>query len=445
MTTRYTVPTTFASSKGRLRQREAAKLKRKLLIVVGAGASIDFGMPSVGDVANILSTQAEELYPVREGGSTNLYKYFETKISEDWQAKIQNFQKKPTFEDVLYAVFALAAAFPAGQFTSALGAFVSAKPLPEINLDDFSRESIGPNTLPLFGRFLVDTLLKSFRDRCRASASEKPTELAKLRTFFTALSQEFELSIVTLNYDDLVYRAAPRLEMGFDSEGRFVDDRIFQRANWSCLLHLHGSVHFDMRDDNGGFTGFRGLHEIHWVDDLNAQFSQNAEGRGGFYSVEGPEFPTSSIIAGYGKTTQILRRPFRTYFAEVDRLAQGCDAALFLGYGFSDIHLNFAFEHFRDARRRPAAVIDWADNKAITANGGNQAGGHQTVSKLLNLLRTKKHTMTWLEHTFPNSVAPLKEANEFEISNDPAYPLAIWYGGMLAACDHIDKVLARLR
>jgi hypothetical protein len=52
--------------------------------------------------------------------------------------------------------------------------------------------------------------------------------------------------------------------------------------------------------------------------------------------------------------------------------------------------------------------------------------------------------MTWLGHTFPNRVARLKAAKEFEISNNPDTPLAIWYNGMLAACDNIEKVMVCL-
>ena len=259
------------------------------------------------------------------------------------------------------------------------------------------------------------------------------------------LGKEFDISVVTLNYDDVVYRAAPRLETGFDSGGRFVDDRIAQRHAWPCILHLHGSVHFDMRDDHADFMGFGGLHDIHWQDNLDGQFHQNAEGRSSFVTVEGTDFPTSAIAAGYGKTTQILRRPFRTYFAEVDRLVGGCDAVLFLGYGFSDIHLNLAFERFRDARRRPVVVIDFANDDAMTAGGVEMSDRHQTASRVSGLLRTNQRSMTWLGHVAPDTVAALKAAQEFEISSDPDTPLAIWYNGMLAACDNADKVLARLR
>jgi hypothetical protein len=419
---------------------------RKLLVVVGAGASIDFGMPSVKDVAGILSEAAQERYPLFADAASNLYKYFERTLIADWQVKVpRHLQKPPTFEDILYAIFALAAAFPAGRFTSALGAFVTANPIPDINWLGTKREKVNRDVLRGFGHFLVDALLEAFRNRCRAAHFEKTAELVKLRTLLAALGDKFEVCIVTLNYDDIVYRSAPGLETGFDLDGKFVDERIVRRPAWPCILHLHGSVHFDMRDDFTTFRGRGGLRDVHWQDDLNRQFQQNAEGRGSFSTAEGTDFPTSSIVAGYGKTTQILRRPFRTYYAEVDRLVATCDAALFLGYGFSDIHLNLAFEKFRDRRRRPAVVIDLADDNAMNANGIEMSDGHQTVWRVLDLLGTHKSSMTSLGYAIPNSVAALKAASEFEISNDPDTPLAIWYNGMLAACDNIDKVLEHLR
>jgi hypothetical protein len=62
-------------------------------------------------------------------------------------------------------------------------------------------------------------------------------------------------------------------------------------------------------------------------------------------------------------------------------------------------------------------VIDFAQDNAMTANGAEMSAEYQTVPRVLDLLRTPKHTMTWLGHTFPNRVARLKAAKEFEISS----------------------------
>ena len=56
------------------------RTKRRLMVVVGAGASIDFGMPSVNGVAKILLSAAQERYPLFENSATNLYKYFENTL-----------------------------------------------------------------------------------------------------------------------------------------------------------------------------------------------------------------------------------------------------------------------------------------------------------------------------------------------------------------------------
>jgi hypothetical protein len=197
-------------------------------------------------------------------------------------------------------------------------------------------------------------------------------------------------------------------------------------------------VHFDMRDGAG-------LHEIHWSEDLDGPFQQNAWGRSGLSSPEGAEFPMSSIVAGYGKTTQLLRRPFRTYYGELDRLVVGCDAVLFMGYGFGDIHLNMAFERFRNRHPRPAVVIDYAPDSAMTAGGTHWDDMHRTATSVMGVLETRQKSMRWLGHQAPGTVEELKKLKAFELSSDPETPLAIWYDGMISACEHPDNVLAMLK
>jgi hypothetical protein len=78
-------------------------------------------------------------------------------------------------------------------------------------------------------------------------------------------------------------------------------------------------------------------------------------------------------------------------------------------------------------------------------NGIEWANGHKTVTSILGLFRTHKSMMSSLGHRVPKTVARLKDAREFEVSDDPETPLAIWYNGMLSACDYVEKVCARLR
>ncbi|MDI4665028.1 SIR2 family protein [Xanthobacter autotrophicus] len=414
--------------------------KRKLLIVVGAGASIDFGMPSVPVVGDLLRTAAQSEFSLRADRTSNLYRYIEQQIAEYWRAHVPpHLGKTPQFEDVLYAIFGLATAFPSGRYTSALGALIGLRALPELANPIGSRTQVDGHLVSHLGGAMVDALLDEFRKRCRTLTTDRPEQLRTASAFFAALSEQFEIAVATLNYDDIVFRSFPETETGFDPEtGRFEETRILLRSTWPCFLHLHGSVHFDMREGAG-------LHDIHWNEDLDGSFQQNAWGRSGLSSPEGAEFPMSSIVAGYGKTTQILRRPFRTYYGELDRLAVGCDAVLFMGYGFGDIHLNMAFERFRNGRRRPAVVIDYAPDSAMTAGWIEWNEMHQTVTSAMGVLETRQKSMRWLGHETPGTVAELKKLKAFELSSDPDTPLAIWYDGMLGACEHPERVLDMLR
>jgi hypothetical protein len=81
----------------------------------------------------------------------------------------------------------------------------------------------------------------------------------------------------------------------------------------------------------------------------------------------------------------------------------------------------------------------------MNAQGIEWAAGHQTVTSVLGLFNTHKTSMSWLGHKIPDTVAKLKKAREFEISDNNDTPLAIWYNGLLAACDNVEKALARLR
>jgi hypothetical protein len=262
----------------------------------------------------------------------------------------------------MYAVFLLSAAYPNGVFTSPLGALVDTKPFPDIRWSGKLRRSVDENSWRELGSFLSDTIIDSFRDKCRQLEPAAKAKIDEVRSFFRALSRRFHLAVVTLNYDDIIYRSLSGLTTGFGPDGVFSDELLLRRRHWPCILHLHGSVHFDMR------IAGTDLHNVQWQEDLSATFSQDSFGRSSIHSSEGTIFPQSVIVAGYGKTLQILRRPFRSYYSELDRLVNNSDAMLCLGCGFGDTHLNMAIEAYRDHRNRPVVLVDYADDNAMSAS-----------------------------------------------------------------------------
>jgi len=415
--------------------------KKKLLMVVGAGASVDFDIPGVAKVGGLISQEIQKLYPLVNDRSSNLYKYIEGRIRDYWKLAIPpHLFREPHFEDVLYAIFAMVTAYPAAIHTSALGALIAPQILPDVLEFGRDAKTAGRQELRSLAAFSVDAILKEFRGCCKTVATSKASEFSRLERFVTALQAEFDIAVVTLNYDNVMYRAFPDIETGFEpASGQFQEGRILARTGWPCMLHLHGSVHFDMPTPR---AGGHNIHEVHWQPDIDATFAANAFGRNPQATLEGPDFPTSVLVAGYGKTSQILRRPFRTYYSEVDRLVSACDAVLFTGYGFGDVHLNQAFSQFRDGRRRPVVILGFAQPGTMTLSGADP--DNQVARAVVHDLHTDLRSMTWLGYGHPDLVDDLLDAREFEVSGDAATPLSVWYNGMLEACDNAKKFIRRL-
>jgi hypothetical protein len=412
--------------------------RRKLLVVAGAGASMQFGMPSVSDVHGLLMQVATPHFSLADDSSKNLYGFLHDAVKDYWSANTKDcLGKTPNFEDVLYAISALGSTYPAGIFTGTLGAFVERKNFPDI-LYFGERKPVDWNVLSHLRQELEDGLLTEFRKRCREPDPGLSPKVEQFKSFFTVLAGEFDVAVATTNYDDLIYRSLPDIETGFDpADGRFKQGRIVDRSSWPCLLHLHGSVHFDMDLTDSD------LHGIGWREDLNKEFHQNSFGRSPHHTAEGHAFPTSSIIAGYGKTEQIQRAPFRSYYSEFDRLVHRSDAVLFLGFSLLDAHVRQAFSDYRDGRDRPVVFIDYADNGVMLA-GSSFSDADTGPARAMRVFRVPPGEMKWLGYSHPDSVNALKAAKEFERCSVPGKRLSIWYNGMLEAVDNAPKIINEL-
>jgi len=107
-------------------------MKKKLLIIAGAGASIDFGMPSVNAVDKLFHQWANEYYPV-EFSSNSLFSYLKKEIE-------QHTGRSSHFEEVLYVLNMLDTLTHDNQSKNALGAIVNPKWFPQIDKYESARE-----------------------------------------------------------------------------------------------------------------------------------------------------------------------------------------------------------------------------------------------------------------------------------------------------------------
>ena len=410
-------------------------MKKKLLITVGAGASVDFGLPSVSHVDSVLDAAAMKLYPLSSDPTSNLYRYCRDKIQAYYaMAPKPALRRWVNFEEVLYQLNLLAPYYSDPHRIHGSSAALVPFPLPDVLEFGRTAKPVDGDVLKALSNNLMDDLVDYFIDACASAAVDKSIQIDQLRSFLSALRDEFDIGIISLNYDDIFTQVCPDFYTGFNgATGAFEPLSVLSRSEWNFIYQLHGSIHFAMTGTPLDLNG------INWEEMPMKGRAVHAFGRNTQDSMEGITYPTSTVVAGYGKTQQILRQPFRTYFAQVNRLIHEADSLLFIGYGFGDLHLNAAFSEVRD-RLRPTVVIDWANDGQDPLQFRRDAWTYN----LFATLPTNAHSMSKPGHKTAPSIGELKAENEVECSNDRNYPLAVWYNGLLAACQNLSKIRSHL-
>jgi hypothetical protein len=374
----------------------------------------------------------------------SLYSYLKEEINRYYSLNPKKgLIKKTNFEELLYVMLQLSAVLGDENYRFPMNAFLKLKKLPKIN--SYSGvKFVDSNYLKQYSNYLkqlcfrlIDKLAIEFRERCKTVLKEKRESFDIFSTFINKLAEDFDVAFITLNYDNLITQACPKLFTGFnETNGSFDASSLYARKDWGLIYHLHGSVHFDMQGEA------LSMHAIKWNDDLYSEFQGNSIGRNSQDTSEGIDMPTSIIVAGYGKANQIQRLPFRTYYSKIDEISEKADAFLFMGYGFNDLHLNNSFHSIRSGSvKRPVVVIDWADDHQDPMEFRNDEWANnlsETIPVNAKEMATRKY-----KHTAPD-MSELKDNDEFEVSNNPNYPLSIWYSGFMQACRNYEKIKSEL-
>lgn len=402
--------------------------KPKLLVIMGAGASIEMGMPTVAEIGKLLHKWALKSYRLSSNSNQSLYRYLRNKITA-YYGRNTNQKSKTDFEEVLYIILYLASIKGDTTFSMPIKAVINLKQLPKIIWQGKPKT---PDSHILFNLCseLVDKLLDEFRSRCQNVQNNNELNFRRFQSFLEKLHQDFEVGYINLNYDNLVTQAKSNLFTGFNSStGRFEPESVFEHTEWDFIYHLHGSVHFDMSDDSDS------IHGIRWNNDLTTLFHQNSQGRNSVSTREGLQLPTSVIVTGLDKNDQIQRMPFRTYQSQVDKLVHKADAFLFIGYGFNDLHVNKCFYSVSSKETaRPVVVLGYSNDNEDSLIFRYDRWSH-------NLFRTIPYMFS-----LPNvPVRQIKKNSMFDSSRNKDYPMSVWHNGFMSACDNYEKVSKELK
>jgi len=154
-------------------------------------------------------------------------------------------RKWANFEEVLYQLNLLIPYVSDPDRLNGSGALLKPNSLPDVMQLGRCRKAVNGAVLGNLTSTLMSEMVNHFVDACALASSAKTAEIAELGRFLAALQQEFDIGIITLNYDNIFTQALPGLHTGFDSVGKFDPMSVFTRTEqWNFIYHLHGSVHF---------------------------------------------------------------------------------------------------------------------------------------------------------------------------------------------------------
>lgn len=292
----------------RVAQGRLVAPRQRLVLLMGAGSTIDAGAPSTDDITEYLGVhKCDRLEKIIKGlceqrGSLGFN--FETVMAA--MEALEGYVKDKRYPPVVGGEM--------GAFTALMPGYEDF--LNIVNTDSFF--DLRRALLLKIATFVIDK-----------TESLRPT---KLSAFVNRLKKDFDLTVVTLNYDDLIDRAETWFD-GFVACGESHQYEIFDhtvfRARASSepavLLHLHGSVRFGRNPNAKSYV-------VKYGSAKEAQDSFNKP----------PCLGMIPMITGNQKERGIndYAAPLGYYYNAFMNAALDCPLWLIAGYGGNDSHVN---------------------------------------------------------------------------------------------------------
>ena len=235
-------------------------MKKKLLVILGAGSSVSCGMPSVKDLDGHVQGWGLEWASARhfQNYFGELWKAVETYYS----AGKSSLRPAINYEKCLGEMIALAHWMePAPWGNTLRHTACEGAPPPHFTFPE--GDYGGTTTVNDQLTHVLIQLAKHMRSQCLA-LDQSSNLFAQYCQILNALYGEFDTGIYNLNYDNLALTAWPEAFTGF-AGGRFEPKGVHRRQEWAFIYHLHGSVHYSLIQPFGDKIEWRDLTgEFHY-------------------------------------------------------------------------------------------------------------------------------------------------------------------------------------
>ena len=405
-------------------------MKKKLLVILGAGSSIARGMPSVPSLNKRIAQWGKDWASSRR--FPNYYGALASAIQTYYQSGPSGTRPSLNFEKVLGDMMALSHWMTPAPWGDTLRQITCDGALPP-DLDFpklFSEhEPYGPTTMLTDQlQYMLIELARDMRALCQGLNLTNDSAI-QYNTLFEGLRETFDVGVYNLNYDTAALSAFPHAYTGFGTDGSFEPHTVHSRREWNFVYHLHGSVHHSLIGEFGS--------AIRWQRDLTGKFFDGHQGLAGDKRSEGRTFPKATLIAGGFKLDQLLVEPFHSLHASLVRHVYSADAFLIGGYGFGDIHVNRALQNrlSRPGAKTPVMVLDYA-----RIDTSPMAFRHDSWAyELSTTLGAPGNYFSEPGHTSPPPPAELAARGAFEVSAQ--HRVALWHRGFCEAASRLDSIL----
>jgi hypothetical protein len=318
---------------------------KRAVLIVGAGASIEYQAPSTAKITAEIEQQVLADEWMISSGGAKAFKRIKAELESHLNAP-----EDVNFEHIYHCAHEISywfrpSARAVNEYRPILFPFIEHK----IDFSEVALRALCDKT--------VDVIYKAFSSACASN----PLDLAPLSTFISSLRRQHTTRIYTTNYDDFILQAAPDLYTGFPpgpSEGpkQFELEDFVTRDEQDAVFHLHGSVHLGFPHPMPADSG---IGDLYWFDD-RSEAAKYALFHGSDVSrMDGTSFMRTSVVTGLDKLSRLQQRPLAHYYAALARDMMRADIIYVIGSGLTDLHINTWLREARAAR--PAAPIIFVD------------------------------------------------------------------------------------
>ena len=318
--------------------------QRRALVLLGAGAALDFGAPSTSRLTELLGERISIDVNMQQCGGDRAYREISRALADYYK----NGNRAAHFERIYHCAHELLVNFDLtpgadNDFLPVLFPFIERK----IQLDNVALKE------------LVRRMATFIYAELTAACKSPKNSITPLSTFLETLRKDQFIRIYTTNYDDFLWQAADGLSTGFRNvPGRgfnsFDPERFWRSAYTDCLCYLHGSVHL-------GYVTWPpaspDMKTLYWFDDLDEALHHSAWNGSGDQRMDGNEIVPAPIITGLDKLSRLQNAPFSHYYASMARDALAADIVYVIGSGLADLHLNTWLSDARSKKASPPLIF----------------------------------------------------------------------------------------